>query len=200
MQPTRTVSRATRATGLLATLLVALGVAGCSSMLPDTRSETQITWASYEEARADIDKLVPFKTRKEDLGAMGLDPAKNPSVTILTWSDLLQRFAAGSVLKPEDLDPGVRKCLVSGKSCTAYWIVVRKVERERIGSFWLDSLNFRRETDVHGWSVNALVVLVDDVVVYTLFGGQPKIHERELVRNPLGPLQLWGEQVPSMLK
>lgn len=200
MRPTRKASSAARPAVRLAGLLFALLAAGCSSMLPDTRTETQITWTSYEDARADIDRIVPFKSRKDDLIAMGLDPAKNSSVTILTWSDLLQRFAAGSVLKPEDLDPGVRQCLVSGKSCTAYWIVVRKVERERIGSFWLDSLNFRRETDIHGWSVNALVVLVDDLVVYTLFGGQPKIHERELVRNPLGPLQMWGEQVPAMVK
>jgi hypothetical protein len=200
MRPTRNSPRAARPARLIAGLLFALLATGCGSMLPDARTETQITWTSYEEARADIDRIVPFKSKREDLAAMGLDPLKNSSVTILTWSDLLQRFASGSVLKPEDLDPGVRQCLVSGKSCTAYWIVVRKVERERIGSFWLDSLNFRRETDIHGWSVNALVVLVDDVVVYTLFGGQPKIHERELVRNPLGPLQQWGDQVPSMVK
>ena len=193
-------ARAVRA--FLVTLAIAFAVLlpGCSGLLPDTRSETTVSWGSFDEARAAIDRIVVYETRTADLAAMGLDPARNASVSLLTFSDVMLRFPAGTVLRSEDLDRGIRQCLTSGKRCSAYSVVVRKMSRERIGSFWLDSLNFRRETDVKGWSVNALIVLVDDLVVYTLVGGQPKIHEHELVRNPLGPLQLWGEQVPSLIR
>ncbi len=133
-------------------------------------------------------------TRRADLTAAGLDPFTNPNVTILTYSDVVQRFNVGSMLRPEEIDRGIQDCLKAGKSCIAYSIAQRHVERKRIGNFWLDVLNFRRETDVQGWSFNALVVMVNDVVVYTLYGGQPRIHEHEATRNPLGPLQGFAER------
>jgi hypothetical protein len=37
-----------------------------------------------------------------------------------------------------------------------------------------------------------LLVFVDDQLVYELVGGRPTIDEYEVVRNPLGPLQGWG--------
>jgi hypothetical protein len=120
-------------------------------------------------------------------------------VSILSYSDVVQRFAVGSTIRPEELDPGIRQCLTAGKACTGYSIVLKRTSRKRIGNFWLDSLNFRRETDVTGWSFNALVLFVDDLVVYTLHGGQPRVHEKEMVRNPLGPLQGWGNQVVPIL-
>jgi hypothetical protein len=76
---------------------------------------------------------------------------------------------------------------------------VRRTSRKRIGNFWLDSFNFYRETDVTGWSFNALVLFVDDLVVYTLHGGQPRVHDKEVTKNPLGPLQGWGQQVGPRL-
>jgi hypothetical protein len=36
---------------------------------------------------------------------------------------------------------------------------------------------------------------VDDLVVFTLYGGQPQVHEQEVSRNPIGPLQGWGERI-----
>lgn len=38
-------------------------------------------------------------------------------------------------------------------------------------------------------------LFVDDLVVYTLHGGQPRMHDKEVTKNPLGPLQGWGQQV-----
>jgi hypothetical protein len=94
----------------------------------------------------------------------------------------------------------VRRCLTAGKACSGYAIALRQSRRKRIGNFWLDSLNFYRDTDITGWSFNALVLFVDDKVVYTLYGGQPRLHEREITRNPLGPLQGWGSQVAPSLR
>ena len=72
---------------------------------------------------------------------------------------------------------------------------VKHLNKKRVGNFWLDSLNFRRETRSTGWTFSALIVLVDDLVVYTLTVGQPSVTETDVVRHPLGPLRSWGAQL-----
>ena len=76
------------------------------------------------------------------------------------------------------------------------WISINS-RSERVGSFFLDFLNFRRTTEITGWRFNAVVVLKDDVVVYKLWGGRPMIKELNESRNPLGPLQGGGEKLLS---
>jgi hypothetical protein len=200
MDMTRPIPRL-RACAAAAALALLVGLAsGCQSLLPDAASRTDVEWQSYEEAQRAIESIVPYQSTREDLSAMGLDPGRNAAITILSYSEILQRFAAGSALRPEDYDRGIRDCLLAGKDCVAYSLQIRRVRKERVGNFWLDSLNFRRETDITGWSFNALVILVNDTVVFTLYGGQPRIREQERVRNPLGPLQGWGDQVPHFVR
>lgn len=183
-----------------AALAAAIAAAGCQALLPERTAQTRDEWQSFEDARETIESFVPYSTRKPEIIAKGIDPYVNPGVSLLSFTDILQRFAAGSALRAEDFDRGIRDCLTAGKRCTGYSIQVKRLKRERVGNFWLDSLNFRREVDVTGWSFNALVILVDDVVVYTVYGGQPNIRERERVRNPLGPLQGWGEAAPAFVR
>ena len=52
-----------------------------------------------------------------------------------------------------------------------------------------DFTNFSRRSETTGWRFNALVLLVNDVVVYRAWGGQPRVMEVEISTNPLGPLQ-----------
>ena len=99
-----------------------------------------------------------------------------------------------------ELDEGVRQCLKAGRRCSGYAVAVRKVSSDRVGNFWLDAFNFKRETYTTGWSVDALLVFVDDVLVYGLVGGQPTIKQFSVTRNPLGPLQGWGDYVLTVLK
>lgn len=182
-----------------ATLLAGVVLAGCSSLLPRADLATQQAWGNFEEARAAIEGIVPRQTTRTELSAAGIDPLKNASVTILGLPDVMQRFTVGTALEAQDLDPGIRECLAAGNACTGYSIFVRHNDRRRIGNFWLDTFNFRRETDVTGWTFNALILFVSDTVVYTVHGGQPRIHEKEVSRNPLGPLQSIGEGVGSAL-
>jgi len=188
---------------IIARLLAAVALsslAACQVLLPDAVTKTEVPWETFEQAREVIARVVPYQTHREQLSADGLDPFTNPAVTLLTYTDIVQRFAVGSAIKPEDLDRGIRECLAAGRRCSGFLVAARRSKRERVGNFWLDSLNFRRETDVSGWSFNALIILVDDLVVFTVHGGQPKIHEHELTRNPLGPLQSWGEHMPSIVR
>lgn len=190
----RAALRAALAAGL------ALALAGCQALLPTATSRTPFGWSTYAEAASALEKIVPYKTRRAELQALGFDSTDNPAITILSFADIAQRFPATAALSPDELDQGLRDCLKAGRRCTGYAINVRQVKRKRIGSFWLDTFNFRRQSETTGWSFNALIVLVDDVVVYALAGGQPAIREYETVRNPLGPLQSLGDSIrpPSL--
>lgn len=178
----------------------ALGMGGCAALLPVSESTTLNGWRSFEEAREAIERIVPYRSTRTDLRTLGIDPAAGSGITILTFSDVIQRFNTGAVLGADELDTGIRDCLRAGKRCTAYSILQRTVKRDRNGNFFLDSLNFKRDTDISGWTFNALIVFVDDRVVYTLYGGQPNVKEQEITRNPLGPLQGWGDGMGALLR
>lgn len=173
---------------------------GCSTLLPSSRTEVVSDWGSYDDAVTSLATFAPYTSTRQSVHAQGLEPSRNPAITVLHFADVLQRFAAATLIKPEDVDRGIRDCLQAGKQCNGYAIAVEKLHRQRIGSFWLDSLNFRRETVTTGWRVDALLVFVDDALVYQLVGGRPAINEVDLRRNPLGPLQGWGDQSLQMIR
>jgi hypothetical protein len=177
-----------------------MALSGCAGLLPAGRSETPLPWADYTDAVAAIDAIEPYVTTRSMLAARRIDPAGNAAITILSYTDLLQRFPAIAAVSDDKLERGISDCLDSGKRCTAYSIAVRQVRTKRTGNFWLDVLNFRRETVTTGWSLNALIVFVDDTVVYVLTGGQPNISEEQVTRNPLGPLQGLGESLKPAIK
>jgi hypothetical protein len=176
-----------------ALVVLSFALTGCQALLPRASSEVRDTWVSFGEARDAIDRIVPYETRRSQLAAQGLEPGKNPAITLLSFADVSQRFALGSTVTADELDRGLRECFAAGKRCTGYSIAIRDVKSRRVGNFWLDAFNFVRVTDSTGWNYNALILFVDDLVVYTLDGGQPRISERDQVRNPLGPLQTWGD-------
>ena len=158
-----------------------------------TRATVPKSSGTADEAREAVEAIEPCSTHKSDLIGNGFDPKRNPAVTILTYPEIVQRFSAGTALRPDEYEAGIRSCLAAGKACSGYAIAAKRIKRDRIGNFWLDSFAFRRETNITGWTFNALILFVDDLVVYTVFGGQPNLHELQVTRNPLGPLQGWGE-------
>jgi len=183
-----------------ALVAVCVLLAGCSTLLPQSKKEVVSDWNSYDDASSSLATLRPFKATRSDVHREGLDPHHNPAIIVLHFGDVLQRFAAAALIKPDDVDRGIRDCLHAGKQCNGYAVAVKKLDRQRVGNFWLDSFSFRRETITTGWSVEALLVFVDDLLVYQLVGGQPTIREYELQRNPLGPLQGFGDQVVPALR
>jgi hypothetical protein len=184
----------------LVAVLLALASGGCSTLLPTSRTEVVSDWSSYDQAMRSLAAFEPYKATRTEVHSQGLDPRSNPAIIVLHFGDVLQRFSAAALIRPEDVDRGIRDCLHVGKQCNAYAISVKKVNRNRVGNFWVDSLNFRRETVTTGWHVDALLLFVDDLLVYQLAGGQPTINEYEQVRNPLGPLQGWGGLAPQTLR
>jgi hypothetical protein len=170
-------------------------LSACTSLLPTGETRAGLGWTDFEHARTAFDAIHVYRSTRLDVHAMGLDPFKNSSVTILSYSDVLQRFGTGNILRPDQLERGVRECIEGGIRCTGYQLTQRELRHKRIGNAWLDLFNFRRETEAKGWSFNALIIFVDDQVVVTLFGGQPKIYELTIQQNPLGPFQTLPERV-----
>jgi hypothetical protein len=167
---------------------------GCSSMLPQVHNEST-PFASFDEARKAIDSLVPMKSDVTSLKSMGLDPATQPNTTILTQTEVVRRFVPSALLKREDLDPGVLACLEARDECRGWEITAAKIEKKRTGNFLADFTNFSRRSETTGWRFNALVLLVNDKVVYRAWGGQPSVNEVEVNTNPLGPLQEMGPAI-----
>lgn len=162
-------------------------------MLPRARSESS-PFKTFEEARTAIDALVPMKSDVAALTKMGIDPVKQPNTTILTQADIVRRFAP-SVLKREDLDPGVLACMEAREACRGWEITGAHILKARTGNFFADFANFSRRSETTGWRFNALILLVNDVVVYRAWGGQPSVNEVEVNTNPLGPLQEMGPAI-----
>jgi hypothetical protein len=86
-------------------------------------------------------------------------------------------------------------CINAHDACRGWELNISQIHKKRSGGFWSDFFNFRRHAVTTGWRFNALILLVDDVVVYRAWGGQPEIHEVDIQQNPLGPLQEIGPAV-----
>lgn len=182
-----------RATAWLAIIFFPLYLGGCSSLLPKGEAETEGPWQTFGEAQQTFDKIIPHQTTVEELKQLKLDPASNPNITILNYSDLLRRFIPSPTINAHDLDPGVQECISAKTACKGYEIDQRVMKRNRYGNFWVDVFNFKRKVDIVGWRFNGVILIKDNLVVYKLTGGQPAIHEREENNNPLGPFQGIGE-------
>src|SRR5690606_25569313 len=112
--------RIVRSGFLIALALFGTMLAGCSSLLPRGSDATQVPWKTFEEARAAVEAIEPFRTRKSTLMQNGFDPYHNPAVTILSYPEIIQRFAAGSALQGEEYEHGIRSCLLAGQACSGY--------------------------------------------------------------------------------
>lgn len=181
------------AAGLVAGVMVVSS--GCASLLPEAKQQTQTPWRTYEDARAMFENVIPGKTQRSDLKALGVDPGQTPNVSILGHADMLRRLLPTSSFDIAILDPGLRECLTPERPCFAYQIEQIFLDRHRYGNFWLDFFNFKRQVNVSGWQFDAIFVIKDETVVYKHWSGKPNLHQKEEERSPLGPLQGLGSSL-----
>lgn len=177
-----------RAITRLALLATCCGLAACTSLLPQARTESP-TFQTFQEARTAIESLVPMQSHAEHASALKLGPAHQPNTTILSYPDIVRRVLNGTVLTKTDLAPGLLLCVNARDACYGWEVNIAKITKARTGGFVADFTNFRRRSETTGWRFNALILLVDDTVVYRTWGGQPEVHEVDIQHNPLGPLQ-----------
>ena len=170
---------------------VTLGLEGCASWLPQASTDP-VYFTTFEQARRAIESIEPGRTRVQDLKDLHLDTVQQPNTVVMSYADILRRVMGGSVLAKHDLALGIVHCIEAHDACRGLEYSITSIHKDRMGSFWLDFINFKRETVTSGWRFNALVLSVDGVVVYRSWGGQPEVNQVDRQRNPLGPLQEIG--------
>jgi len=182
----------------LSLIILSAVLCGCTSMLPSGKTTpTKTVWTSYEQADQTISALIPFHDTRTDVAKFGIDPNVSSDITVMSYADVLQRFGVAMLADSNDADIGLSRCLRAGKRCNGYYINVKRIDSKRTGNFFSDSLQFTQTTETKGFSVSAIILFIDDTVVFTLVGGQPNINDTSTVHNPLGPLQGWGAAVTS---
>lgn len=181
---------------IIAVLVAVFLLHGCAMLLPSAKDTTRSPWKSFDEAKASYDRIIPNQTTTGELKAHGFNLYSTPNARILNYLDIA---VATQSIKKEDLNGGFQACMNAKERCRAYEFEPRFIRNRRYGNFWLDLLNFKRKTKVTGWRFKALFIVVDDVVVDKLWGGNPFIEEEKEVKNPLGPLQDAGNLVLGII-
>lgn len=178
----------------------ALLAGACSSLLPEGRQEKVSPWKSYEAAKEAFDTITQGETDVETVHRLGFDPGRIANVQILNYSQVARLVLPPSPVQAEaEIPAGLRACLQAQTRCVGYQLDLERIERQRVGNFWADFFNFRRETNISGWRFSALVVMVDGRVVFKQWSGQPQVQETQVNRNPLGPFQGGGEKATQQL-
>jgi len=177
----------------LSIAVLAWAMAGCVQLLPQERRSVPSAFDTFEAAQRSIEQVVPFKTTVDQLRELGFDVRDSANVTLIPYPELVSRLAPNPSVPFDQLDLGIRECILSRLACQAFEFQIGHELRKREGGFWSDFFNFRRHTTVSGWHFQALVVVREGIVLFRNHGGEPKIARTEVRRNPLGPLQPAGE-------
>jgi hypothetical protein len=170
------------------------------NLLPSSHDETASAHHSYNCVKTSYDQIVLNQTTKEDLKKLGFNIYDGKNIEVLTYVDVSKLFMHNSAISKEELPEGVLECLQAKGGCQAYKFSAQNIEKKRFGNYLADALNFRKKVHYTGWKFEALFIMVDGKVVYTLHSGQPNIDRTEIEKNPLGPLQgFGGDDLTSIL-
>lgn len=182
---------------LVAVLVI---LSGCTSLLPRGSSVTPSPFQTFEQARAAVERLAPFRTRETELAALGFDPREGKNVTQIAYPEIVARLAPHSGVPIDHLDAGIRACIEARAGCRAYLFRFDQVSRKREGGFWVDFLNIRRVTHTTGWWFETLVVVSEGVVLFRNYSGEAHMDKLERQTNPLVPLQSAGEAAGALIR
>ena len=180
----------------IAGMIVLFMLNGCATLLPSSKDIVRVPWDSYQDVQAAYEKVAPNKTTVHQLKNVGFDIYSTPNVKILNYIDIA---ATTQNIKYEDLSEGLARCIMAKHDCKGYQIEPKVMVTERLGNFWLDVFNFKRESKGTGWRFKALFLVIDDVVVDKFWNGDPKIIEDHDTKNPLGPLQEAGAMILRLI-
>ena len=174
-------------------VLCTLALGGCAGLLPTARQDISHSWQDFDDARKSYDQITPYSTTLETVRALGFDPYKTPNMQVLNQAQVVNAVLPSPLQERASIPRGILDCMRMQEACTGYLMEPTKINQKRTGNFFLDFLNFKRLTETTGWKFSALVVVIDGLVVYKQWSGQPKIESTDLRINPLGPLQSMGE-------
>jgi hypothetical protein len=173
-----------------------LFLTGCATpnqnkFLPSKHDESVSYFDSYDNALSFFEQISHGETTVDTLSDMGFD-IKKENVELLNYVQVQDMFMSNANITTDKLPEGVIECLKAQDGCTAYRLTIEKENEERYGSFFADLFQFRKKTNHTGWKFEALFVVVDDTITYSLHSGEPNINRNEVIKNPLGPLNKSG--------
>ena len=173
------------------TLIAAgLSLAACASdVLPSTDREASGPFPTYEIAETAYRIIEPGRTDTAKLREFGIDPMTTPNLRVVNYVEVMKLFMPTDTVSLRDLDPAVQGCIGARTACVGYVLTPGATATQRTGHVSLDVLGFQRETEETGWAASMLLLIVDDVVVYKLWSGTPRIEQKATETNPLGPAQ-----------
>jgi hypothetical protein len=184
----------------VALALTLAGLAGCAALLPTVRNDQRGGFGSYEQARDALALVLPYRTTRDELKALGFDVEGSANVRLVGYPQVVGLLMPNPNLAPEQVDAGIRDCVAARDACRAYLFELGITLRERQPPVLLDLLDFRRVTRVSGWRFEGLIVMRNGVVLFVSHGGEPRIERTERRSNPLGPFQSGSDMVNSSLQ
>lgn len=174
---------------LTAFLGLLLTTTGCQSLFVSNRTATQSPWTNWDQVTIAFNKIVPNQTTVSDLKRMGFDPSVTPNICIMPFVDIVPIFMPNPNIHMGDLPIGVQVYVEAKTNNCAYRVELRDVRAKRHGNIFLDVFGFKRQTHNSGWQFKGLILIKNNVVVYTLSSGIPDISSEDSVTRPLGPFQ-----------
>ena len=175
-----------------------LCMVACGNLLPAARQDVSTGWQNFDDAKASYDKIVPYMTSAVAVRLLGFDPTKTANIQLLNQAQVVNAVLPTQLQDRSSVPQGILDCMQVQDACTGYIVEPSQISQKRIGSFLLDFLNFKRSTVTSGWKFSALIVVIDGLVVYKQWSGQPRIETIDFRVNPLGPLQSMGETLKSI--
>lgn len=175
----------------LAALLppIMLGLAACGGgLLPKDAANAATAFNSYDQVVEAYDQVAPGRTLEDDLPRLGFD-ARTGNVDVLSYVDIERRFMPRAGVTLNDLNPAVAACIRAEDACTGYVFHPTHSGSKRIGSTFLDVLDFERVTRSEHWSAEVVLLTLNGRVVHKVFSGSPRTETVEDKVQPLGPVQ-----------
>lgn len=170
-------------------LALAVGTTGCKSLFLSSEQATQSPWTNWDQVSLEFNKIVPQHTTVKQLRKLGFDPNVCPNIKIMPYVDIMPIFMPNPNIHLDDLPVGVRVYVEAKQNSEAYLVELENIHNKRHGNLVLDVFGFKRENHQSGWRFKGLILIKDNVVVYTLSSGEPEISTDDDKIRPLGPFQ-----------
>ncbi len=183
---------------LAAIIGVTLALVGCGGLglLPHGSDlSSNETCKNYNDVVVAYSNIVPGQTREAELSKLGFDATLQPNAEQISYLGVIERFMPRDSIRFDHLASPVRDCIQAQERCSAYVFHPSRLEKERMGSVFLDLLGFERTTLDHGWAAEVVLLVQDGRVAYKVMSGKPNIQDYHDKVQPLGPFQDLGNAV-----
>jgi hypothetical protein len=175
--------------------LTLLSLSGCTNMLPSSKQDDSNRWKDFEEVKKSYDLIIPYTTDMDAVRKLGFDPFVTPNTQILNYSQVVKAVLPIPIQEQLTIPQGIMDCMKAQEGCVGYMVEPSRIHHKRTGNFMLDFMNFKRDTLTTGWKFAALIVVIENKVVYKQWSGNPNIKQNESQKNPLGPFQGSGGKI-----